>query len=175
MKSDVIKINSRKKGFQDALRETEHAGQYRNLSPKEMLQLQLCTEEMLSLVRSVTGEIEATFWLESEGKQFDLHVSTQTVMDREKRNNLIASATSRTNEAANTFLGKLRDSFEAALVSQPNNSIPDDVLDDLANRDIEEEPGWDQYEQAVLRKVADQVKISIKGGMVDLTVSKRFE
>ena len=174
MKSDVIHIDNRGNGFQDALQETVKAAEYRGLSHKEELRLRLCTEEMLSLARSVTGELQASFWLESEGKKFDLHMSTKTVMDREKRERLISSASSRKNEAAHSFLGRLRDAFEAAMVSEPDNSIPDDALDDLANHPIEI-PEWDEYEQSILRKAADDVKIAIRGGVVDMTVSKSFE
>ena len=174
MRSDIINIDNCGNGYQDALDQTAKAAQFRDLSHKEALRLRICAEEMLSLARSVTGELQARFWLESEGKQFDLHLSTKTVMDREKRENLIASATSRRNEAANSFLGKLRDAFEAAMVSEQDNSIPEDVLDDLANHPIEI-PEWDEYEQSILRNAADTVKIAIRGGFVDMTVSKSFE
>ena len=173
MKSDIIQIDNRGKGFALALEETEKAARYRELGEKETLHLRLCAEEMLSLVRSVTGELQAAFWLESEGPAFDLHLSTQTVMDREKRNNLIASTTSRKNEAAKTFLGKLRDAFETAMASEPDTGIPEDALDDLANHTIEI-PEWDEYEQSILRKVADQVRIGIRGRTVEMTVSRRF-
>ena len=174
MRSDIINIDNCGNGYQDALDQTAKAAQFRDLSRKEALRLRICAEEMLSLARSVTGELQARFWLESEGKKFDLHLSTMTVMDREKRENLIASATSRRNEAANSFLGKLRDAFEAAMVSEQDNSIPEDVLDDLANHPIEI-PEWDEYEQSILRNAADTVKIAIRGGFVDMTVSKSFE
>ena len=141
MKSDVIKIDNSGNGFQDALIQTTKSAQFRNLSHKETLQLRLCAEEMLSLARSVTGEMQASFWVESTGKQFDMHLSTKTVMDREKRENLLASATSRKNEAAATFLGKLRDAFEQAMLSDVTYSIPEDALDDLANHPIEI-PEW---------------------------------
>ncbi len=174
MKSDIITIDNHGHGFTDALEQTGKVAQYRELNHKESLQLRLCTEELLSLARSVTGELKAVFWLESEGRKFDMHLSTETVMDREKRANLIASATSRKNEAANTFLGKLRDSFEAAMVSEPDYSIPDEAVGDLANHPIEI-PEWDEYAQSILRTVSDEVKIAIRGGMVDMTVTKRFE
>ena len=174
MRSDIINIDNCGNGYQDALDQTAKAAQFRDLSRKEALRLRICAEEMLSLARSVTGELQARFWLETEGKKFDLHLSTKTVMDREKRENLIASATSRRNEAANSFLGKLRDAFEAAMVSEQDNSIPEDVLDDLANHPIEI-PEWDEYEQSILRNAADTVKIAIRGGFVDMTVSKSFE
>ena len=174
MKSDVIKIDNSGNGFQDALIQTTKSAQFRNLSHKETLQLRLCAEEMLSLARSVTGEMQASFWVESAGKQFDMHLSTKTVMDREKRENLLASATSRKNEAASTFLGKLRDAFEQAMLSDVTYSIPEDALDDLANHPSEI-PEWDEYEQSILRKVADEVKIAIRGDMVDMTITKKYE
>ena len=174
MQSDIIHIDNHGNGFREALEQTAKAAEYRDLSRKETLRLRLCTEEMLSLARSVTGELRASFWLDSEGKKFDLHMSTKTVMDREKRERLIASASSRKNEAAGSFLGRLRDAFEAAMASDPDTDIPDDALDDLANHAIEI-PEWDQYEQSILRNAADDVKISIRGGVVDMTVSKSFE
>ena len=174
MKSDIIRIDNQGSGFQDALAETAKAAQYRELNHKEALQLQLCTKEMLSLARSVTGELEATFWLESMGKHYELHLSTKTVMDREKRNHLLASASSRKNEAAGTFLGKLRDAFEEAMVSDVDYSIPDIAMDDMVNRNIEI-PEWDEYEQSILHRVADEVKIGIRGGTVDMSVFKSFE
>ena len=138
MKTDVISIDNREHGFSEALSQTLKAAAFRDLDNKQTLQLRLCTEEMLSLARSVTGELAATFWLESEGKDFELHLSTKTVMDAEKRKLLIDSATSRKNEAANSFLE------------------------------------WDKYEQSILGRVADDVKIAIRGGVVDMTVSKSF-
>ena len=122
----------------------------------------------------MTGELEATFWLESMGKHYELHLSTKTVMDREKRDHLLASASSRKNEAAGTFLGKLRDAFEEAMVSDVDYSIPDIAMDDMVNRNIEI-PEWDEYEQSILHRVADEVKIGIRGGTVDMSVFKSFE
>ncbi len=35
-------------------------------------------------------------------------------------------------------------------------------------------PKWDRFERSVLLSITDNVKISIKGGMVDLTASVQF-
>ena len=134
------------------------------------------TEEMLSLARSVTGEMQASFWIENEGPQFDLHMSTKTVMDKEKRYHLLSSASSRKNEAAKGFLGKLRDKLEEAMASEVDHSeeeIPADMIGDLANHPVED-PEWDGYERSVLRRLADAIKISIRGGQVEIIVSKNF-
>ncbi len=176
MKSDIIRIDNQGYGYEDVVKEVERAAQYRGLSHKEELQLRLCAEEMLSLVRSVTGEMKACFWLANEGRDFDLHLSTNTVMDKEKRDLLIQSTTSRRNEAARTFLGKLRDLLEEAMISYPDNSddvIPEEVYKDLLIHPAAN-PEWDEYEKSVLRSVADKVKIAIRGGSIDMTVSKSF-
>ena len=176
MKSDVIMINNSGKGFENAVAETRKVAVYQGLSGKNVPHLELMTEEMLSLVRSVTGEMQASFWIETEETQFDLHLSTKTVMDKEKRCLLLSSASSRKNEAAKTFLGYLRNAFEEAMAADVDHSdydLPQDILNDLANHPIEN-PEWDGYERSVLRKGADNVKIAIRGGVVDMTVSKNF-
>ena len=175
MKSDIICIDNHGNGFDKALAETQKVAAYQGLNGQESIRLQLCTEEMLSMARSVTGEMQASFWLECEDGRCALHLSTKTVMDKEKRYLLISAATSRKNEAANTFLGKLRDAFEAAMASEVDHSdqIPDDILNDLPNHHIEETE-WDGYERSILRKVADEIKIGIRGGVVDMTVIKKI-
>ncbi|MCR5565687.1 MAG: hypothetical protein K6F61_02455 [Clostridiales bacterium] len=104
-------------------------------------------------------------------------MSTQTILDREKRAQLLASTTSGKNEAAKSFLGQLRDMFEQALEAEANhnNDLPDDVLDDLANHTIEcTDPEWDEYEQSTLKKLANTIKIGIRGGTVNMTVITSF-
>lgn len=176
MKSDVINIDSRGNGFREAIEQTGKTAVFTGLDQNESLDLQLLTEEMLSLVRSITGEIEASFWIESQGKAFELHVSTKTVMDKEKRRELIDSSTSRKNEATTGFLGRLRNAFEEAMTAeadQPDRYMTEDEITDLPHG-ILGTPDWDGYERSILQTVADEVKIGIRGGKVDVTICKRF-
>ena len=178
MKSDVILIDNQGNGFDKSLEETRKAAAYRELSHKESLQLQLCAEEMLSMARSITGEMQASFWIEAEDRMFNLHLTTKTVMDKEKRALLLGAATSGKNEAAGSFLGALRDAFEQAMAADVDHSgsdVPEEVLDDLTNHEIAcLDPEWDKYEQSTLRRLADTIRIGIRGDDVDMTVSKRF-
>ena len=164
-------------GFSDAIKEAQKAAVYLELSHKDSLHLQLCTEELLSLVRSITGEINASFWIEFDGSQLDLHVSTTTAMDQDKRGLLLSVATSRKNEAANSFLGKLRDILEEKLTAEANhdNALPGEVMEDLPNHVIVcTDTEWDGYEHSTLKKLADVIKVGIRGKAVDLTVSKKI-
>ena len=178
MKSDVILIDNQGNGFDKSLEETRKTAAYRELSHKESLQLQLCAEEMLTMARGITGELQASFWIEAEGRAFDLHLTTKTVMDKEKRALLLGAATSGKNEAAGSFLGSLRDAFEQAMTADVDHSggdLPEDLLNDLPNHVIAcVDPEWDKYEQSTLRRLADTIRIGIRGDNVDMTVSKRF-
>lgn len=177
MTSDIITIDNKGVGFELAIEETKKVCEYTRLDHKNSMHLQLIAEEMLSMIRMVTGEMQASFWLGREGATYQLHLGTKTVMDREKREELISAATSRKNEAAHSFIGKLRDLFEKALTAERSRSeeLPEEVLDDLVNHVIQcADPEWDGYEQSTLKRLADTIKIGIRGGNVDMTVIKTF-
>ena len=177
MKSDVIQIDSQGNGFDDAVKQASAVAAFKGLSPTDALHLQLLTEEMLSMLHSVTGNIKGSFWIEDEDGEYRLIVSTKTVLDSEQRRLLILSSSSRTHAIANSFLGKLRDSFEEALASETERAyfqLPDFVPEsDLPSGSFDGEE-WDCYERSVLLKLADDVKVAIKGKTVTLTVSKCF-
>ena len=176
MVSDKILIDNHGGGFAEALEETRKVAVFKGLTHKEELHLQLFTEEMLSMIRTVTGETEATFWIECEKGRFDLHMATETVMDKEKRYLLISSTTSKKNEAADSFLGRLRNAFEEAMCSEVERTyfeLPAELQGDLTGRAFDD-PEWDRYEQSVLLKLADNVSIAIRGKTVDMKVTKYY-
>ena len=177
MVSDIIMIDNMGNGFDDALLETKKVCDYTGLHDKDAVRLQLISEELLSMARCITGEMHATFWIERDKSQYTLHLSTKTVMDREKRNLLLGAASSRKNEEAGSFLGFLRNMFEDAMTGAPDHSddLPDDAIGDLANHVIQcTDAEWDGYEQSTLRRLADTIKIGIRGDEVDMTVIKTF-
>ena len=177
MKSEIIRVDNQGDGFAGAIQETQKICACAGLNTKDSLRLQLCAEEMLSMARSVTGEMKASFWLENEGRLFTLHMSTKTVMDKEKRYQLISASSSRRNEAANTFLGRLRDAFEAAMAAEADHNgdeVPAELWHDMPHYYPDADEEGAEYEKSVLRKVADDIKIFIRGGYVEMTISKRF-
>lgn len=174
MKTDIISIDNKGKGFKEAIEVTKVAAQFKDLKYKDSIKLQLCTEELLSMARSITGEMEGDFWVECDDEKFELTLSTQTVMDKEKRQTLISASSNKRNEAATSFLGMLRDSFEQAMLADTDSTfyeLPNDVASDVVGQYVED-PEWDRYEQSVLRRIADDIKISIRGGKVLMVVTK---
>jgi len=177
MVSDIIAIDNQGRGFNNALEEAGRVAAYAGLDNKKTMRLNLLTHEMLSLARCITGELQANFWIEKAEEQFSLHMTTETVMDAEKRDMLISTTSTRKNEAAKGMLGWLQDKVERMMVAQVDHSeeeVPYDLMSDVANS-VFEEPEWDGYERSVLLKLADDVKIGIRGKEVDIVVTKRFD
>ena len=177
MKSKTIAINSAGDGFRDAHLETAEMAS--DLPREDALKLELITEEMLSLYNSVTGKISnAEFWIEKEGNQFALHLTARQKLGNDQRSVLIQSSCSGTNEAAKGFLGTLREFFVQAMsvgndIEQYYSSDSYSSAADLSDA-VMSTPKWDQFERSVLLSLVDNVKISIRGGVVDLTALKSF-
>jgi hypothetical protein len=178
MNSKAITIHSSGEGFKEANLETERMGA--ELSEGSRMQLCLITEEMLSLFNSVTGSVNnAEFWLENEGSLYTLHLTVQQKLGNVQRQELIKSSSSGTNEAYKGFLGTLKEIFIQALsVGKDIDQYYDSSSYSSQAADLSDEvissPKWDQFERSVLLSLADNIRISIKGGLVDLIVIKQF-
>ena len=198
MKTDVITVSSRGTQIESALAQVDKVAAYKGLTRKNALHLRLLTEEMMGMMRSITGETEGKFWIEDEDNVYQLHLQVLTSMNSEKREQLLAASSSGKNESAKGLMGRLRDFFDKgadediAGFSSPlmlpgmyeHSSTP--TLDwewsmlsyeeALAYRVREDDPAakeaWDELEKSVVAKVADDVKVSIRGRSVEMTIVK---
>ncbi len=156
-KSDRIDIDNRGHHFTDALQESEKISQLAGMSRRNAIRLRLITEEMLNMMRGITGQCKASFRILCDGEKFELFLSTRARLDEKKRSRLMASKTG----DPTSFQDKLRGMLEKAL-----NTDSDSEIDVLA------EPG--SFEQSMLYRLADSIRIDVYGGSVFLTVIKDF-
>ena len=201
MKSDTIHIISNGTGIQLALGQAEKCAAYEGLGQKEVIRLRLLTEEMLGMFQALTNEVEADFWIEDNDRLFTLHLLTDTTMTGEKRDQLLAASTSGENASAKGFMSKIRDIFERAL-EPANDSTPRYFsggwyvpstysgaaeIANYAEADIwslnqyrasldgqEGAEDWDELEKSIVARLADEVRIGILGGRVEMTIVKQF-
>ena len=75
MISDIITIDNQGRGFDNALEEAGRVAAYVGLDKKNTTRLSLLTHEMLSLARSITGEMQADFWIEKVEGQFKMKIA----------------------------------------------------------------------------------------------------
>lgn len=201
MKSDLITVSNKENSLNEALAQAEKVSAYKGLTGKNALHLRLLTEEMMGLMRSITGETEGTFWIEDSNNEYCLHLQVMTPMDSKKREQLLSVSASGKNESAKGLMGKLRDFFDRGADADiaPFSSslmLPDmyerasmraadwewsmiRYEEALANRvkndDASAKEAWDELEKSVVAKVADDVKISIRGRMVEMIIVKKLQ
>ena len=198
MKTDVIVISSRGNQIEAVLDQVEKVSAYKELSSKNALHLRLLAEEMMGMMRSLTGETEGEFWIEDEKAVYQLHLKVQTIMDPDKREQLLAASTSGKNESAKGLMGRLRDFFDRGtdggyvsslvLPSMYEHSTTP-LLDwewsmleyqkELSIQVETNESGakeaWDELEKSVVAHVADDVKVSIRGRDVEMIIYKEMK
>ena len=199
MITDKIVVSSKGNQMESALRQAEKVAAYKELGEKQTMHLRLLTEEMMGMMRSITGETRGVFWIEDDDDTYQLHLKVDTRMDSEKRDQLLAASTSGKNESAKGFMGRLRDFFDrsgdADVVTYSNplfmsgameySSTP--ALDwewsmskyetELASRIQEDEAAreaWDELEKSVVHNIADEVKVSIKGQSAEMIIFKKL-
>ena len=73
MKTEKMIISSQEVGMPEALAATEELATKCGLERKQMLHLRLLAEELFGMLRGISGELEADYWVEYEGKSFEMH------------------------------------------------------------------------------------------------------
>ena len=199
MKTDVITVSAKGKRISTALEQVEKVAAYKALSPKSTLHLRLLTEEMMGLMRSITGEPEGEFWIEDDNGEYQLHLRVATRLSIEKREQLLAVSASGKNESAKGLMGRIRaffdwgcdedyDGFVSPLMMPDafeHSSSPtldwewsmrqyERGLSALAGENAEAKEAWDELEKSVVKNVADDVKVFIRSGSVELVILKKL-
>ena len=204
MKTDVIAISPLGEGMAEALKETERAAAFRGLTPKESLRLRLLAEEMMGMLRTIVGEGKSSFWVEAEGKAFSLHLLAGVRMNADLRDDLLKTATSGKNAAVKGFMGRIRDIFTQLSEPDGATMDPKEYgfsYVDVSSFDAsmgvtthgmlygwsmkeykhaveehlaEEADKWDELEKSITARLADEVKIFIRGNTVEMVIEKAF-
>ena len=201
MKSKIVTVSSEGVGIDDALAMTEALGAECGLAKKSALRLRLLSEELLGMRRGIAGKVEANYWREGEQNNFELHMASNVKLTSEIREQLLAAASSGKNEAAKSFMGKIRFMIAGFLISA-KEALPYALIntaaaypmggyagesasvwsmafykDDLKKR-MGEDPdafaAWDELEKSIVANIADDVKVKIVGKDVEITVCKAF-
>ena len=200
MKTDVIAVSARGNRIGEALELVDKVTAYKGLGGKNALHLRLLAEEMMGFMRSATGATEGSFWIEDKDDVYELHLQVSTLLSGEDRERLLSVSSSGKNESAKGLMGRLRDFFdwdsdEDLAAASGALFLPDafehsssPVLDwewsmrryetALYTRVEQNAPGareaWDELEKSVVKNVADDVKVYIRRGVVELVIQKKL-
>ena len=191
MKSDVIAVSSKEDCTDQALSQTERVAVFQELSHKSALHLRLLAEEMMNMMRAIAGDVEGEFWIENRKDLYELHLNVETAMDFYKREKLLSASSSGKNEASRGFMGKIRSFFEpvegvplyfdvspdgvGADMSWTLRAYQQKIQQHVEQRSEGAEEAWDELERSVVARLADDVKVSIRGRNVEMIVFKKLE
>ncbi len=193
MKTDKIAVSSKGRGMDTALALVEVTADQMGLSPREALHMRLLVEEMMSMVRSIIGELEGKFWIETEDRAYRLYLQMASLMDAEQRKQLISASTSGKNEAHRGIMGKIRAFFEPMPIEDTPAYLAGTIVRGSANDDLtwsmeayrerllnrkdasdEAQAEWDELEKSLVSHIADNVTVSIRNYDVELMIYKKL-
>ncbi len=196
MKTEKVYITNKELGMQDALQMTEKIGTEQGLEKKQLLHLRLLSEELFGMLKGITGEIEADYWVGYEGKKFDIHLKSEIKLTDEMREQFLSASSSGKNAAEKGFMGKLRVMIAEALISNTAASGFSLGLMSMASPNAQnaalknyqwsmekykselkkknDEDSWDELEKSIVANIADDVSVSIVGSDVEIIVTKAF-
>ena len=199
--TERIKISNTGSGMQDALNLTEHIADFLGLSRRSKFHARLLAEELFSMVRAVTGEFNAEYWLEAKNKTCILHLEAKAELDYSKKRELISASTKGENTARRGIMERIRDIIEGGLyLVQESFDIHSEYGTGLFNygaigindsgmsdaiyswsmqkykSDVREDiESWDELEKSIIANIADDVQVGINQDGIELTIYKTFK
>lgn len=201
-KSDQLYIDSTEEKASAAIAVVDEFLSLQNLDCKKAIHLRLLAEEAVGMVKAMTGDFEALFWMEQEDGEYKVKLTVKTDMDREKKEELLSLSTSGDNTAAKGVMGKIREIVENSLLDLDsalrqqskfggNNGytyvgmgmLEDapvwslnsyrEALEDKSDKDDTDDEAWDELERSIVASLAKDVTIGIKNNLVDMTITAR--
>lgn len=167
---------------------------------KQAMHIRLLVEETIGMVKAMTVNFEAYFWLEKENDEYRVKLNVRTDMSKEKKEELLSLSTTGENVAVKGFMGKIREmiensllDFDSAIIQQQKyggntgysyvgmGTLEDDSpvfwsLNNYKESLKEDDPGedkWDELERSIVASLAKEVTIGIRNNIVDMTIIAR--
>jgi hypothetical protein len=196
MKSDLWKFTEAQPAVTAITGNIEKIGVFAGLSPKNARLLCLLGEESISLVRGIIPHFDGVIWTENEKKSFEIKVSLSARVTPEERDGLLDTVGGKNSAYGKGIFGKIAAAIaESAIAANGAPDMPAMVLDHsmsglsvmqpdymwamstYANTYTEEktEIRDDGLEKSIIVNLADDCKISVRAGSVEIDIVKDFE
>ena len=117
MKSEERVVNNTDERFASALDMADEFIDSLGIDAKDALHMRLLVEETLGMVKAMTRDFKAVFWIECEENEYRIKLSAKTSMEMEKKDQLLSVSKSGKNAAARGFMGKISDIIENSMLS----------------------------------------------------------
>ncbi len=119
-KTGELYVNNTEENASEALKKIDEFISGQKIDRRKAIHLRLLAEETIGMVKAMTEDFMALFWMEEEDGQYRLRLTVKTDMDKDKKKDLLSVATSGKNAAAKGFMGKIGDIIENGLLNYDN-------------------------------------------------------
>lgn len=173
-KSDHIKISDPASDMDKAYRAVDSFISDAGIKGKSSLRIRLLSEEVLRLVRAVTGFSEMEFWLEGDARVTRIFLTADGRLDKDKQKELISVSSSGENSSEHGFFGTLISMFSLNDPEDTEWSLKD-YQDELRRRredDPYSDDAWKDIERSIVANLADDIDVGITKGKIKMVVTK---
>ena len=198
MRSKNCAIKKGGEGLKDVLAEVEKIADYNELPKKQTLRLSLLAEELVGMLPELVKNFEGSFWIQSKGTQYELHVELLVdSLSKERKEALIEVSANKKNAANTGFMGKIRDIAENMLLRSEEDfgevyAVDQEYMTDYQSFDYHytyawtlnnyvsnkqestDSATWDELEKSIVAKLADDVIVGVRGKKVEIVIKKEF-
>ena len=194
MKSDVYRLEKNMTDFQRIPSEAERVASYNSLDERQTRRLRLLSEELIGMLPELLGFGRGEFWIENEGKRFELHVSVtpDSVLDLDK-DRILSVSSSGENVATKGIMNKIRvaaemmlmtygettteyqcDFYDMGMVTDLHHYSSAWSLNSYKEQASGQSEEWDELEKSIIANLADDVIVGVTGKKVEIVVVKNF-
>ena len=183
MKTDVITISSRGTRMEAALLQADKVAAYKEMSRKNALHLRLLAEEMMGMMRSITGDVTGKFWIQDEDGVYELHLQTEKWLTSETRSASPSApffeigADEDVAAFSNPLIlpGMYEYTTAPAMDWEWSMIHYEEALEACKPEKAEAvQEARDELEKSVVAHVADDIKVGIKGRTIEMTILKKM-
>ncbi|MBO4267484.1 MAG: mechanosensitive ion channel [Lachnospiraceae bacterium] len=174
-RTDTYRLYDTKEPIARVVAATERFGSRLKLSPKNIMQLQLISEELIGIVRNIIEDAKATFWIEGTGLMCRIHLHMPVSVESAEYQKLIALSTSGRNEAVQNLSGKIWQMTMNGILQKKDNEEKKGRSFTWSLREYESTGDTSLLGESILSSVANDVQVKVTRKSVELIVLKKME
>ena len=170
-KDEAAQTRPRRHSIQNMVKEVRDFCREYNVSRKESMHLNILSEELLELMQSYSAT-DISFDIRMNGTVCEMRLTSKADLDRHAEAELMSISSTGKNIAGKGLITTIRNVFEG----YRNGSIRTEkwslqnYQSNLRSGDVNAE----EISRSIIVKLADDVQIGIRNGMVEMTVYKKL-
>lgn len=165
-RSDTIVIKPDGGNYDNVMSTVRSFAQRQNFSEQEEKKLELMSEELVLIARSIVDDVKGRFWVEGSGLKYRLHLRFNATVGSNEYRKLVALSSSGRNEAAKTIAEKIWDKMVTGIKTADSQGEAGDGYE----WSLSESGQSDDYGESILTAVADDIKVSVTKEQVELVI-----